>query len=53
MDSQALAARSVGLIKADPAECFKVVRKDYQHVQLMPNMEEGTQGIRKALRPKE
>jgi hypothetical protein len=66
----------VGFIKADPAECFKVVRKYYQYVQLMPNvdnpaagkywlqpaafrlgghktMEEGTQEIRKALRPNE
>ena len=36
LDSQTLAAQSAGLIKADPAECFKIVRKYNQYDQLMP-----------------
>jgi len=36
IDPQTLAAQTVGLIKADPAECFKIVRKYNQYVQLMP-----------------
>jgi len=37
IDPQTVAAQSVGLIKADPAECFKLVRKYNLYVQLMPN----------------
>ena len=37
IDPQTVAAQSVGLIKADPAECFKIVRKYNQYVKLMPN----------------
>jgi len=37
IDSQTVAAQSGGLIKADPAECFKIIRKYNQYVQLMPH----------------
>jgi len=37
IDPQTVAGQSAGLIKADPAECFKVVRRYNQYVQLMPN----------------
>jgi hypothetical protein len=37
IDSQTLAAQSVGLIKADPADCFKIIRRYNQYVQFMPN----------------
>ena len=36
IDPQIVAAQTVGLIKADPAECFQIVRKYNQYVQLMP-----------------
>lgn len=36
IDSLSLAAQTVGLIKADPAECFKIVRKYNQYVEIMP-----------------
>jgi len=36
IDSQTVAVQTAGLIKADPAECFKIVRKYSQYVQLMP-----------------
>ena len=37
IDPQTVAAQSGGLIKADPADCFKIVRKYDQYVQLMPH----------------
>ena len=37
IDPQTVVAQSGGLIKADPAECFKIVRKYNQYVQLMPH----------------
>ena len=37
INSRTVAAQSVGLIKAEPAECFKVVRKYDQYGQIMPN----------------
>ncbi len=37
IDPRTVAAQSVGLIKADPAECFKIVRKYNQYVELMPH----------------
>jgi hypothetical protein len=37
VDPQTLAAQSVGVIKADPAECFNIVRRYNQYVQLMPH----------------
>jgi hypothetical protein len=37
IDPQTVAVQSWGLIKADPAECFKIVRKYNQYVQLMPH----------------
>ena len=36
IDAQTVAAQTVGLIEADPAECFKIVRKYNQYVQIMP-----------------
>jgi hypothetical protein len=36
INSQTVAAQSVGLIKADPEACFKVVRSYHQYVQIMP-----------------
>jgi hypothetical protein len=36
IDPQTVAAQTVGLIKADPAECFKIVRKYNQYVEFMP-----------------
>ena len=36
IDPLTVAAQTVGLIKADPAECFKIVREYNQYVQLMP-----------------
>ena len=41
VDSLTLAGQTVGLIKADPAECFKIVRKYNQYLQLMPGTVEG------------
>jgi hypothetical protein len=37
IDPQTVAAQTGGLIKADPAECFKIVRKYNEYVQLMPH----------------
>ncbi len=37
LDPQTLAAQSAGLIKADPAECFKIVRKYNQYAEIMPH----------------
>jgi len=37
IDSQTVAAQSVGLIKADPADCFKIIRRYNQYVRFMPN----------------
>ena len=37
IDPQTVAAQSGGLIKADPAECFEIVRKYNEYVQLMPH----------------
>jgi hypothetical protein len=37
IDPQTVAAQSEGLIKADPAECFEIVRRYNQYVHLMPN----------------
>ncbi len=37
IDPQTAVAQSGGLIKADPADCFKVIRKYNQYTQLMPH----------------
>ena len=37
IDSQTVVAQSEGLINADPAECFEIVRRYNQYVQLMPH----------------
>ena len=36
INSQTLAAQCVGLIKAEPEACFKVVRSYHQYAQIMP-----------------
>jgi hypothetical protein len=45
IDHETVAAQSAGLIKADPAECFKIVRRYNQYVQFMPYTVE-SRGIR-------
>jgi hypothetical protein len=37
IDAQTAVGQTAGLIKADPSECFKTVRKYNQYVQLMPH----------------
>ena len=40
IDPHTAVAQSVGLIKAGPAECFKIVRKYNQYAQIMPRTDE-------------
>jgi hypothetical protein len=37
IDAETVMAQTVGLIQADPGECFKVIRKYNQYVQIMPD----------------